>query len=94
MNTAKKQRKTIEQERLEISSRKWRDQGNISNKDEYNKGQKWQGQQKQKRLRRGKAFSVCLVAQLCLTLCYPMDCGTSGFPVLHYLLEFAQTHVH
>ena len=23
-----------------------------------------------------------------------MDCYTPGFPVLHYLLEFAQTHVH
>ena len=32
--------------------------------------------------------------QLCLTLWDPMDCSTSGFPVLHYLPEFAQTHVH
>ena len=24
----------------------------------------------------------------------PMDCNTPGFPVLHYLLEFVQTHVH
>ena len=23
-----------------------------------------------------------------------MDCSTSGFPILHYLLELAQTHVH
>ena len=23
-----------------------------------------------------------------------MDCRTPGFPVLYYLLEFAQTHVH
>ena len=23
-----------------------------------------------------------------------MDCSTSGFPVLHHLPEFAQTHVH
>ena len=22
----------------------------------------------------------------------PMNCSTPGFPVLHYLLEFAQTH--
>ena len=29
------------------------------------------------------------VAQLCPTLCNPM-----GFPVLHYLPEFSQTHVH
>ena len=27
------------------------------------------------------------------TLCSPMDCSTPGFPVLHCLLEFAQTHV-
>ena len=36
----------------------------------------------------------CSVAQLCPTLCDPMDCSTSGFPVLHHLLEPAQTHVH
>ena len=29
-----------------------------------------------------------------LTLCDPMDYSTPGFPVLHHLLEFAQTHVH
>ena len=33
-------------------------------------------------------------AKLCLTLCNPMDGSTSGFPVLRYLPEFAQTHVH
>ena len=27
-------------------------------------------------------------------LCHPMVCSMSGFPVLHYFLEFAQTHVH
>ena len=36
----------------------------------------------------------CSVAKLCSTLCDPMDCSTPCFPVLHYLLEFAQTHVH
>ena len=36
----------------------------------------------------------CSVAQLCPTLCDPMDCRTPGFPVLHHLLELAQTHVH
>ena len=35
----------------------------------------------------------CSVAQSCPTLCSPMDCNTPGFPVLHHLLEFAQTHV-
>ena len=29
-----------------------------------------------------------------LTLCNPVDCSMLRFPVLHYLLEFAQTHVH
>ena len=36
----------------------------------------------------------CSAAQSCWTLCNPMDCSTSGFPVLHCLPEFAQTHVH
>ena len=36
----------------------------------------------------------CSVTKLFPTLCDPMDCSTPGFPVLHYLLEFAQTHVH
>ena len=30
----------------------------------------------------------------CPTLCNPMDCNIPSFPVLHYFLEFAQTHVH
>ena len=34
------------------------------------------------------------VAQSCRTLCDPMDCSTPDLPVLHQLLEFAQTHVH
>ena len=36
----------------------------------------------------------CSVTQSCPTLCNSMDCSTSGFPVLHCLPEFAQTHVH
>ena len=36
----------------------------------------------------------CSVTKLGLTLCNCMDWGTPGFPVLHYLPEFAQTHVH
>ena len=34
------------------------------------------------------------VAQCCLTVCNPVDFSMPGFPVLHYLPEFAQTHVH
>ena len=30
----------------------------------------------------------------CPTLCDPMDYSAPGFPVLHHLLELAQTHVH
>ena len=36
----------------------------------------------------------CSVTKLCQALCDPMDCSTPGFPVLQYLLGFAQTHVH
>ena len=40
-------------------------------------------------------MSCCYsVTQLCLTLCDPINCSMPGFPVLHNLLEFAQTHVH
>ena len=35
----------------------------------------------------------CSVAQLCPTLSNSMDFSMPGFPVLHYLLEFAQTYV-
>ena len=34
------------------------------------------------------------VAQLCPTLCGPMNCSMPGLPVHHQLLEFTQTHVH
>ena len=37
---------------------------------------------------------LCSVAQSCTTLCNPMNGSTPGFPVLHCLLMFAQTHVH
>ena len=31
---------------------------------------------------------------LCWTLCNLMNCSMLGFPVFHYLPEFAQTHDH
>ena len=34
------------------------------------------------------------VAQLCPTLCGPMDCSTPGLPVHHQPLEVTQIHVH
>ena len=36
----------------------------------------------------------CSVAKLCLTLCDPLDYSMPGFPVLHCLPEFVQSHVH
>ena len=36
----------------------------------------------------------CSVAQSWPTLCDLRDCSMPGFPVLHQLLEFNQTHVH
>ena len=49
----------------------------------------------------GSIYIVCVyiyqfssVAQSCPTLCDSMDCSTPGFPVLHHLPEFVQTHVH
>ena len=40
------------------------------------------------------SYCWCLVAKSCPTVCDPMDLSMPGFPVLHYLLEFSQTHVH
>ena len=34
------------------------------------------------------------VAQLCPTLCDPMNHSTPGLPVHHQLPEFTQTHLH
>ena len=36
----------------------------------------------------------CSVGKSHPTLFDSVDCSTPGFPVLHYLLEFAQTHIH
>ena len=34
------------------------------------------------------------VIQSCLTLCDPMDCSTTDFPVHHQLSELTQAHAH
>ena len=72
-------------------------------KDREEKGGKWICRDKHKifstsrketylkRLRINIQFSS--VTQSCLTLCNPTDCSTPGFPVLHHLREFVQTHV-
>ena len=36
----------------------------------------------------------CSFPKSCHTLCNPTNCSTPGFPVLHYLQEVTQTHVH
>ena len=49
-----------------------------------------------------KACSMCCITDIttlvrslsCLNLWNPMNCNMPGFPVLHYLPEFVQTHVH
>ena len=41
-----------------------------------------------------KIALCCSAAKSCLTLSDPMNSSTPGFPVLHCLPEFAQTHVH
>ena len=50
----------------------------------------------EERHRRGlcQPSGSCSFAKLCRTLCDPMDSSMPGFPVLHHLLEFAQTHIH
>ena len=40
------------------------------------------------------AIQFSSVAQLCPTLCDPMDCSTPGLSVHHQLPELAQTQVH
>ena len=39
------------------------------------------------------SWFCCSVAISCLTLCNPVDYSVPGFPVLHHLLEFAQTPI-
>ena len=41
-----------------------------------------------------RAIQFSSAAQLCLTLCNPMNLSTPGLPTHHQLLEFTQTHVH
>ena len=38
--------------------------------------------------------SCCSVTQSRPTLCIHVDFSMPGFPVLHHLLELAQTHAH
>ena len=49
---------------------------------------------KEQTLEADRQGKLCRVSQSRLPLCDPRDCSTPGFPVLHRLPEFAQTHVH
>ena len=40
------------------------------------------------------AHQFSSAAQLCPTLCDPMNRSTPGLPVHHLLLEFTQTNIH
>ena len=42
----------------------------------------------------GNRKTCYVVAQSCPTLCKPMNGSTPGFPLLYYLLEFAQTRAN
>ena len=47
----------------------------------------------QHRAGRLSPFSSACCCSVVSALCNPMDCSTPGFPVLHQLLELAQTHM-
>ena len=49
---------------------------------------KWRMDEMAWKLPRVSTLCCCSVTKLYLTLCSPTDCSTTGFPVLHYLLEF------
>ena len=46
------------------------------------------------KLEEHKTLQFSSVVHSRLTLGDPMDCNTTGFPVLHQLPELTQTHVH
>ena len=43
---------------------------------------------------RSGVLLCCSVAKSCPTLCDPVGCSRPDFPVLRYLLELAQIHIH
>ena len=54
----------------------------------------YQFQEYRKKVSFIRSDQIRSVAQLCLTLCDPMNRSTPGLPVQHQLLEFTETHVH
>ena len=47
-------------------------------------------------LRRADEMWSFLLSFSCsvMSVCDPMECNAPGFPILHHLLDFAQTHIH
>ena len=41
-----------------------------------------------------KNYHFVVQSQSCFQLCDPVNCSMPDYSILHYLLEFAQTHVH
>ena len=54
---------------------------------------KYDDKQRYTTIPRNKWYCCCSDAKSCWTLCELMNCSRPGFPVLHCLPEFAQTHV-
>ena len=55
----------------------------------------WEAKQEWKqKSKTNSSVQFSSVAQLCPTLCNPMNRSTPGLPVHHQLPEFTQTHVH
>ena len=72
---------------------KWRDHL-ISNKIKYQGKQILLGIESSTERKKEIDCCCCSEVQPCLTFCDPMECNTPVFPVLHYLLKFAQIQVH
>ena len=53
----------------------------------------WRGKKKED-LKLSFYYCCGSITKWCPTLCSPMNCSMPDFPVLNYLPQFAQTHVH
>ena len=61
---------------------------------EFSRQEYWSGVPLNRLLSPTIEFMFSSVAQLCPTLCDPMNRSRPGLPVHHQLSEFTQTHVH